>query len=231
MSDERYAPPTAALAEPTQGRGTGEIDLGEAFREAWAAVWPNFGLIIGTGLLGGLIALLSGLTIVGIIAVWPVLAWGSTRFLLNVLDGDAETRDLFAGFSNYGENLRAMLNLGGLMLLIALAGQALSHLGTFLGSTVVMVLGGLVSLYWSLCVMPRLAFVGYYLVDQGLGASESIRASWDATQNQKLMCFVLGLVSGLIPLVGFLFLIVGVIPAVMVASLMQAAAYRQLAGR
>jgi uncharacterized membrane protein len=233
MTDQRYAPPQAMLAEPAAGhRAGGQIDIGDAFREAWGATWANFGILIGAALVSALVSILGAATIVGIFLVLPVLGWGWFRFLLNVLDGAGEIRDQFAGFERYGQSLAGMIGLWVLMALIVLAGQALQYLGQFLHSTPVLVAGTALSVLWSFAfVMPRLAFVWYYLVDQRLSPAESIRACWDATRNQKLICFLLGLVSALITVVGLLFLVVGVIPALFVAALMQAAAYRQLVGR
>jgi uncharacterized membrane protein len=231
MSDERYAPPTAPLGDSTRERGTGRIDLGEAFREAWATTWANFPLLLGVSLMFLVVALLSALTVVGIFLVLPVLAWGGFRFALNVIDGRAETGDLFSGFSDYGRTLGAMLVLMILMALLYFVGQSLAIAGQLGGSGLVTFVGTIANLVWSLGVMPRLAFVWYYVVDQDLGATEAVQTSWEATRDQKLTCLLLGVVTGLIPVIGVLFLLVGVIPAVMISTLMQAAAYRQLAGR
>ena len=47
MSDRRYAPPSANLGDAAPAvAGTGQFDLGEAFNEAWAATWANFGLLL-----------------------------------------------------------------------------------------------------------------------------------------------------------------------------------------
>jgi uncharacterized membrane protein len=231
MSDERYAPPTAPLSDSSRQRGTGRIDLGEAFREAWAATWANFGLLLGVSLMFFVVAVLASLTVVGIFVVLPVLLWGGFRFALNLIDGSAEASDLFSGFSDYGRVLGAMLVVTILMVLLYLVGQSLSVLGQMAGAPLVTFIGTVANLVWSLGVMPRLAFVWYYVVDQDLSASEAVQTSWAATSDQKLTCLLLGIVSGIIPVIGVLFLLVGVIPAVMIASLMQAAAYRQLAGR
>lgn len=231
MTDQRYAPPLATLAEPRLRQAGGRIDIGEAFHEAWSALWPNLGLLIGAGIVSALASIAAVCTIVGIFLILPVLAWGWWRLQLNVLDGTGELRDQFAGFGSYGANLSAMMGLGSLMLMIGLAGQSVQYLGQFLGSMPLMLTGVAASLVWSFCVLPRLAFVWYFLVDQGLTPSEAVRACWDATANQKLMCFLVGLVSWLIILVGLLCLIVGVIPGALFASLLHAAVYRQLAGR
>jgi hypothetical protein len=231
MSDDRYAPPTAALGDPARERGTGRIELGEAFREAWTATWANFPLLLGAWFLFTILALLSTVTVVGIFLVLPVLVWGGTRFSLNVIDGNAEIADLFSGFSDYGRALGAMLVLGFVILLLYFAGQALSILGQMSGSGLLMFVGTIVNLAWGLGVMPRLAFVWFYVVDQSLEPVEAVKTSWNATTEQKLSCLLIAILSGVIPVIGVLCLVVGVIPAVMLVYLLQAAAYRQLAGR
>ena len=231
MSDDRYAPPTAALGDPERERGTGRIEIGEAFREAWAALWANFPLLLGTWFLFAVLGTLATITVVGFFLVLPVLVWGGTRFSLNVIDGNAEVADLFAGFSDYARVLGTMITLGLVIVLLYLAGQSVTILGQVASSAVLTFLGTLVNLAWGLGVMPRLAFVWYYVVDQGLPPVEAVQTSWNATSDQKLTCLLLGVLSGVIPLIGFLCLVVGLIPAVMLVYLIQASAYRQLAGR
>ncbi|HTO54416.1 MAG TPA: hypothetical protein VMR50_13615 [Myxococcota bacterium] len=231
MSDQRYAPPTAILAEPPARRQAGQIDLGEAFREAWAALWPNFGLVFGTMLLLGLASAGAVVTIVGIFALLPVLLWGGPKFFLGVIRGEGRSSDAFAGFSCYGEALGSMVATMSLVFLIAMLGNSIAILGMAARLPLLAVIGQLANMAWSLLVMPRLGLVWYFVTDQGLGGMDAVRACWDATSEQKLPCLLLAMLSGIIPLVGFLFLIVGVIPAVMLVSLMHAAAYRQLVGR
>jgi uncharacterized membrane protein len=230
MSDERYAPPTAPLTEPQSQRGTGRIDLGDAFREAWGGTWSNFGLLFLSGLTGFVVGALSAATLVGLVLIVPVLIWGSLRLLLNVLAGRGEVADLFSGFSDYGRVLAAMLVLLVLYLAVGLAGQSVSLLGRMTGSAVLGFAGALLNLFWSFGVMPRLAFASYYVVEHGLAPADALRTSWERTRDQKLICAVLALLSFLIPVVGFLFLVVGVIPGWMISALMHAAAYRQLEG-
>ncbi len=231
MSDDRYAPPTAALGDPTRERGTGRIDLGEAFREAWSATWENFGVLLGVSLVFFVISVVATVTIVGIFLVIPVLAWGGTRFILNVLDGRGEMADLFSGFSDYGRVLGTMVVLMILIILLYFAGQSIQFLGQLTGSGALETLGALVNLVWTFGVMARLAFVWYYAVDQEMAPVDAIQTSWNATSDQKLTCALIAILSAIIPMIGVLALIVGVIPAVMLVYLLQASAYRQLAGR
>jgi len=231
MSDDRYAPPTAPLTEPLSRPGTGRIDLGEAFREAWDGTWSNFGLLFLAGLTGFLVAALSAVTLVGLFLIVPVLLWGSLRLLLNVLDRRGEVADLFSGFSDYGRALGAMVVLVFLYLLIGVAGQSVAILGRMSGSSLLTFLGTLVNLVWSFAVMPRLVFANYYVVDQGLSPADGLRTSWEKTRDQKATCAVLAVLTLLIPVLGFLCLVVGVIPGWMISSLLHAAAYRQLEAR
>jgi uncharacterized membrane protein len=232
VSDERYAPPQAKLADDgALSGGTGRFDLGVAFREAWAATWANFGLLLGAGIVASLVGGLSILTIVGIVLVLPVLTWGGIRLVLNALDGRATFGDLWSGFSDYGHALLAILGLVLLQGLIGAVGQSLATIGQVAGIGWLEAVGGIVNLAWAFGVTARLIFSWFFAVDQGMGPVQSLQASWDATSDQKGNCALLLLLSIVIAMIGLLFLIVGIIPAVMVTYLMQASAYRQMVGR
>jgi hypothetical protein len=232
VSDERYAPPQARLSdEGSLTGGTGRFDLGVAFREAWAATWANFGLLLGASIVGGLLAALSILTVVGAFLIVPVLAWGGIRLVLNALDGKASFGDLWSGFSDYGTALVGMLVLFILQTLISALGQALGTIGQVAGIPWLEAVGALVNFAWTFLVMARLIFAWFFAVDQGMGPVQALQASWDATTDQKGSCAGLLVLSIVITIVGLLILLVGVIPAAMITYLMQASAYRQMVGR
>jgi hypothetical protein len=232
MSDDRYAPPQANLTQPSADvAGTGSFDLGLAFNEAWAKTWANFGLLLGVGIVGVLLALASMVTVVGIFLLVPVFAWGAIRFLLNIIDGEAAFADLFSGFQDYGRSLLSMLLLFVLSSLISALGQSLSLIGTATGAPVLEAVGGIVNLAWTFLVMARLNFAWFYAVDQGLGPVEALQTSWDATAGLKGGCAALIVMSLVVVMVGLLCLIVGVIPASMIAYLLPVSAYRQMVGR
>jgi hypothetical protein len=231
MSDARYAPPHARLhTAPAAGPG-GSIEVGEAFKEGWAATWSSFGLILGVYAVGALLTVLSALTIVGLFLLVPAFVWGFFRFNLNAIDGRAEFADLFCGFADYGRVVGTMLVLMGLLILVSMIGQCVSIAGATTGSGALEGLGILVNFVWSLTVMPRIAFAWYYAVDRELGPAEALSAAWDATSGQTGTCLLITLLSSVVMVMGVLFLLVGVIPALIVAHLMQAAAFRQLAGQ
>jgi hypothetical protein len=230
VSDAHYAPPQARL-HTAPAAGSGSIYVGEAFKEGWAATWSSFGLMLGVYAVGALLTVVSALTIVGLFLLVPVFIWGFFRFNLNAIDGRAEFADLFSGFGDYGRVVGTMLVLMGLLILVAMIGQSVSIVGGVADSAALQILGALVNFIWSLTVMPRVAFAWYYAVDRELGPSEALSAAWTATQGQTGTCLILALLSSIVMVMGVLFLLVGVIPAVMIGYLMQAAAYRQLAGQ
>lgn len=232
MSDERYAPPSANLGSPSADvLGSGRFDLGVSFSEAWAATWANFWLLLGANIVFGLLLITSAVTIVGIFLLIPVFSYGYVRFMLNVIDGKGRFSDLFSGFQDYGRALLSMLILFVLTTLISGLGQAINLIGSSAGLPVLEAVGGLFSLAWTFFVMARLSFAWFYAVDQGLGPVESLQASWDATTELKGACAALIILPIVLILIGVLCLIVGVIPASMIAYLLPASAYRQMVGR
>jgi uncharacterized membrane protein len=231
MSDDRYAPPTAPLTDPSALRAPGRIDLGEALSEAWSTTWSHFGTLFVAGLVLWAVALLATLTVVGIFLVVPVLFWGGVRLLLNTIDGEGEVGDVFAGFSSYGSVLAGMIVLVLLLSLLGFVGQLVQTFGRTAGSGFLVFVGVLVNIAWVLAVMSRLVFATYYLVDRDLAPVAALRTSWEQTADQKLTCVLLAILNVVILLIGVACLVVGVIPAVMIVGLLHAACFRQLAGR
>jgi hypothetical protein len=65
----------------------GEIDIKSCFKQAWKTCWANFPGWIGVMLVGGIVATLSAITIVGYFLVIPVLGAGAAIYILNALKG------------------------------------------------------------------------------------------------------------------------------------------------
>lgn len=209
----------------------GRFDLGRSLHEGWRATWDNFPLWLGVGAVGLVVCLFAAVTIIGYFLVVPVVAWGATRFLLNMMEGRAQFNDLFSGFSRYGSALGAMLGFIILLICINMVGSSLQLVGGFMESAVLAGIGALFSLVWAFAVIMRFYFGAFYIVDQGLGPIEAMKASWAATGEQKLNTILLALLSGVVMIAGVLALLVGVIPASMVAYGMWASAYRQMTGQ
>lgn len=230
MMNPFEAPQAHPDPRATHPQGAGSFEIGQSVSDAWKACWANFPLWLGVGIVALIVAFVSTVTILGIFLILPVLTYGLTVFSLNMIDGDATFNDLFSGFSKYGHALGSMLLLFILTIVLELVGSSVQLVGEGMEWTVVGSIGQLLSLAWTCVVMARFMFAPYYIVDQEMGAIDAMKASWAATDQQKLNIVVLLLVGGVIAIAGVLALIIGIFPALVIAYLMRASAYRQLTG-
>jgi hypothetical protein len=232
LSHNPYAPPRADLgSEPaaTVG-GRGDFSIGQCLSEGWTNTWANFPLWLGALLVWTLSSMLAAATILGLFLVVPVLMWGLTLFALRMHDGGASFGDLFAGFSRYGRALGSMIACFTGLLLVGLAGQSIQIAGTVAGSDALTAAGMLVNVLVAILITPRLNLAYLYVVDQDEAGFDSLRRAWDETARPKWKVVGLALLSGVVVLAGALVLLVGALPASVMAGLMWVSAYRQIAG-
>ncbi len=219
------------------GGGGGTLDPVRALTSGWEATKRNIGPWLGITVVGFLLLSVSVATIVGWIIIGPLLLWGAVVFTLNADDGEAQFGDLFSGFSRFGDALGGMLGYIVLTFIIGLPGSALSYANTAIqmssgdSSAVLSFLAPVVSLVWTFAVTIRLLYAPYYIVDQGMGPVEALKASWEVTRDQKANNFILVLLFIPVAIAGFLALCVGILPAMWVMYGALAAGYRQLSGR
>ena len=234
MTENPYAPPTAELAGNEgfgSAAGTGDFDIGLCVSEAWAGTWANFPLWLGAGLVLTVLMMLSTLTVVGLLLAVPHLAFGATYFFLRMHDREAEFGDIFAGFSDYGRVLVNMVVAFLILMVLQIIANALYWAGGVTENTTLMVVGYMISLAFSLLVAPRLYLAYFYIVDQDATGVDAMRTSWERTDVSKWKCLGLVLLTGVITIAGMLALVVGVFPAMVMAYLMWASAFRQIEGR
>ena len=256
MSDNPYSPP-AADVQPDGGvrlEGTGTFGIGEAFSDAWSNTWRSFPQWVGVLLAAGVAFVLSGVTVIGIFLVWPVLTFGLTAYILAMHDGAGELGDLWSGFKNYGSTLAAGLGLGALMMVIAYVGQVPLLIATVTENATLMLVGQGVNLIWSFLIL-RFYFAYFVWVDEGSGPIAALGDSWRLTGPvywkllglmilfsvlvsvpvlAAILLFIPALaadsggpiVAGLAALVGLL-----VMPISVMGYLLFASAYRQIVGR
>jgi uncharacterized membrane protein len=133
---------------------------------------------------------------------------GFTRAVLRVArTGQARFADVFSGASGFLSYFAATMLLGlaiGLGFVVFIVPGVILMLGTLLAHL--------------------------YIVDQGMGPIDAIRASWAATDGHKGSLFVWWLASVGIAILGLLACCVGYFPAVSVVSLGVAIIYLRLAG-
>lgn len=233
MTDNPYAPPRADLgadAPAVRAGGRGDFSIGTCLSDAWAACWRNFPLWLGVGIVGSVLMALGFVTLIGIFLAVPVLGWGFALFALHMHDGRARFGDLFDGFRRYGETLGPMLVLGVLTTLIGMLGQSVQFLGTVTEEPLVAGVGGLVNVAWAILVTPRVNLAFLYAVDRRLPALEALSTAWERTSPVKWKIGGLMLLSFPIAFLGFLALLVGIIPAMVINGLLWVSAYRQMEG-
>src|SRR5262245_5595483 len=181
---------------------TGRIDIGECLQEAWKTCWENFPLWLGVGIVAYLVLMVAEMTIIGIFIIWPVIYFGWTRFLLNMLEPNkAEFNDLFSGFSNFAAALVPILLLG----MLCCVPFVPFMIGAVAENEVVIGIGGVIFAGVFLVAGPRLLpWTLFYIVDRGMGLSDAMRASWEATRGQWLTIVGLGLLAMVIQMAGYI---------------------------
>lgn len=213
----------------------GVLDPVLAMRQGFEGTMRNIGPWLAMLIAGTIIAMIVSFTVIGIFVVLPVMFWGGTKFLLNVVDGEGTFGDLFSGFSRYGEALGGMIGYVILAIVVGLPGSAISYANTAMemsggGSTVLALLGFLVSVVWFFAVSMRFVFAPFYMVDQGQGPIEGMTSSWRATKLNLMPTALFFVLMILVVIAGMIALLIGVIPATMIAYTGLGAAYRQISG-
>ena len=135
-----------------------------------------------------------------LVAVLPIVAWGTTRLQLNIIDGDGKFSDLWSLLVDGSRGALARWTRIGQFLLFQCAfyilydlGGAIMLLGVLLRSTSIVGIGFLTAMVWW-AVRIRFSFTYCFMVDQGCGGFEALRRSWRATKRQWLRLVTLVLV-------------------------------------
>jgi len=214
---------------------TGQFDIGQAISDGWAAMTANAGVAIGGTVVVGLLSVLAAITIIGYFVLLPVLAYGMLRLLLNITDGEGDINDIFSGFQNYGSVLGSMLMFMLIMIVVmigvSLPGMVLAGVGGALELPALAVLGQMINLVITYAITPRLYFGPFFIADQGVGGLDALKMSWKATREQKLMSFILLLVTGIIGFAGVIACGVGLLFSLPLSYIIWTAAYRQMVPR
>lgn len=237
-----FETPTAA---PAAILGGGDFDLSQSFREGWDAMSRNLGIWLVMLLVAGLASFLSVIAcLLPALLVIPVVTWGTTRFTLDALDGQAELGTVFSGFNRVGEVWAPVFTAGLLFLLAMLPGFAVAFAFQFgplmlpnqdepgvqmlvFGSTLA---GSLFNRVWDVLLLSRLSPAMYLVIDKQMPALDAFNESWRLTSTCWGKSIVFTLAVMFVPFVGLLACCVGIIPAAVLVSAAQASMYRQLVG-
>lgn len=109
-------------------------------------------------------------------------------------------------------------------------GRFLAFLGLQFLKTLAIGFGVLFFIVPGIILALGLSMSSYYVIDQGMGPIDAMKASWETTTGHKGNIFVFVLLSGLIGIVGMLACCLGYFPAVAVAQLAEAVIYLRLSG-
>lgn len=218
--------------------GNGQLDLGTALTDSWNAMMRNIGPWLAVTFVGGFVFFLGYITFVGIFFLLPLLTWGFVFFVLKTLDGEATLSDYFSGFSPYWPHLGSMLGFMLLSGLVAFIGAAPMYAGLFIGvvsgngepNFALLGIGYLFLFVWTGMVVVRFYFAPFFIVEQGLGAVESMKASWNITSTQRVMTLAWYLVSSMMPTIGIFAFIIGIFPGIWMLATLWAVGFRQLTG-
>lgn len=236
-----FEAPLAPAGGPPAGI-PGDFDLGRAFSDGWEAMKRNWLVWLGAMIVAGFTGMLSiAACLLPALAVIPVLSWGTTRFNLDMLDGEAEVGTVFAGFSKFADTWGPMFVYGIAALLLASPGIVVSLVFQFGGEAVAEgndlvialfnLLGQFISTAWSVVVMSRFLPGMYLVVEQGRSATDAIGEAWQLTAGCWGKLILFQVLTILATIAGFLACCVGVFPAMIVITVAQASVYRQLLGR
>lgn len=226
-----YASPEADLEQDQEITpiNPGNFNIEACFNQAWKACWANFPLWIGVFLVGLILMILSGMTVIGYFIAAPVLGWGLVAFVLNMLKGQADFNDLFCGFKTYGKALGRCLLLGLLYIISALAFQSVSFIGIAVNEPALVQIGGWINIICSL-ILIRFYFAFFLMIDKDMTVMDAIKQSWVLTKGKFWKLVLLSLACACVVLVGAIALIIGIFPAAIITYLMWGSAYRQLVG-
>lgn len=224
-----------------------KIKIGEAFNQAWSAYKANWQILIGVllttvgfsfliGYLDNFVddvfvsALLSLLSMI----IGFVLTLGLINVSLNTLDtGRAVYADLFSAHQLIFKYILLMILIG-LLSLIGLIVAAGSVFVFFFvpgsAANLAAVAGALLGFVFLVFIYLRVFFAIYVLVDKKVGPVEALKESNRLVKASRSHLVLLGLIVFLVVLnlLGLILLFIGLLVAIPVAALTQAAAYRQL---
>lgn len=193
--------------------------ISEVFSTSWkytkSQIWVLVGLFIGYCILSGLVSILlmPATSAVGkIIAnllnavISCVFMLGYVKNMFQTLDGEEPQ------FSAYGSQSRKIVTYFVANLIYAIA----------------VVIGIFLLIVPGIYLAIRLQFFTQLIVEEDCGIVESLRKSWQLTQDQVLPLFLLLLVMIGITVVGCILLFVGFFVAIPLISMMQCYAFRKL---
>lgn len=233
MTDNPYAAPQQSSSGPTRS-----LDFGAAFSAGTAAFSNNWltwtGVSVVSMLLMTISILLCGLPF---LVVGPAIFWGMNRFAIEAQDGTPSFDRTMSGFEDLGRSVPPMLLLALVILLVNMPVQIVSFGISYvadqdpMSQLAVSAFTTGLSVVYQAVFWTRFSLSGFLIADRGLPATEAMSTSWEMTSGSWFSLAILNLLAGILASIGVIGCIVGMFVTMGWGASIQAAAYRQLAGR
>lgn len=231
--DPSSTPPSGGPAGPH------DLDISLAINDATGALSRNVVPWIGVALVAFFATIVAiMLCFVPVFIVAPLLGWGITLFTLRAVDGTAGFDALTDAFDNAVPKWVVMIVIMLLLFVVQLPAVVVSLLPVISDlifesvvlSIIVNLVASLLQLAYTLIITPRFALATFYAVDQKLDGLEAVKRSWEVTAPVWSKMILLYVIEMIASFVGLMLCIVGIIPASLFSSALNASAYRQLTG-
>ncbi len=205
--DAFQSPDSSDPSEPT-----GDFDLGHTIAVGVGTVIANLLPMMLVLFVSGAALLVSACTIVGWIAVVPIVSWGIYAFMLKAIDGPADVSAAVSGLDDFGRCFSSMWGLALLLFLLympagvvgaaltmpsimaALEGASIDPVQTTMASNVPLFLWGL--------VLVRFLFVPFLIVERKEGVIDAFGVSWAASRPHWVKLIALHVIVTLLNLPG-----------------------------
>jgi hypothetical protein len=237
-------------AEPTEDAeeayarivGTGRsFSIGDVITRGWNVVSANLGLAIGAAALVFVVMIVAGIipcigSIISLVVQGPMMAGLWVVFLKLHRTGTATFEDVFAGFQMFLPLFLVTLVSALIVFVAIIPGMGLFFLGGILSNEsealgiMVMAIAGVVAMVPAIYLQVSWVFALPLVVDKKLDFWPAMELSRKVVQRHFFNVFGLVLCVGLIALVGFIALCVGILVAIPVGIAALAAAYEDLFG-
>lgn len=186
-----------------------DLSVGHVLRRSWAVFRANMGLVFAVAIVELLVVSASGfIPFLPLLIVGPLVAGGNYVLVRLVRGEEAEVREVFDGFKEFGRSL-----------------------GVYWASALLAIVGMILLVVPGIVAMVGLLPAMYLVLDADYDVGDTLRLSWELTKGYKWDLFVLLLVVLLLIVIGFFFLIIGALFVGVYANVVLAAAYDELSKR
>ncbi|MCK5506053.1 MAG: hypothetical protein KAJ10_12875 [Thermodesulfovibrionia bacterium] len=198
------------------------FSTGEAIRFGWETMKGNIGFFIVLIIVAGLIENVPG-TIGNFARDFPLISF--LLFFVGWLLGFVVQIGLIKVSLKFCDGIKGKLDdlLSGFNLLLSFIAASILYGLIVIGGTLLLIVPGVI---WAI----KFSLFPYFIVDKGMGPIEAIKASGNATTDEKLHLFLFGLALGGINILGALVFFVGLFATIPTSMVAYAYVYRTLAG-